>query len=109
MAKELSKTDAESIEKAMAGVRQANDEKDDVYRRDILHRRANEELTDDDILKACSQYQRNWVSRTVSQASPRVVDSGRKQHRPVRFFGLHHRSDLNERRGVLIRTEEPVD
>ena len=109
MAKELSKTDAESIEKAMAGVRQANDEKDDVYRRDILHRRANGELTDDDILKACSQYQRNWVSRAVSQASPRVVDSGRKQHRPVRFFGLHHRSDLNERHGVLIRTEEPVD
>ena len=109
MAAELSKTDLETIESAAAAVRQENDDKDEIYRHDLLARRAAGELTDNDILEACSSYSRNWVSRTVQQANAREADGGRTRHRPVRIFGLRNRSDLNDRRGILVKTLGVVD
>ena len=109
MAIELSKTDLETIESAAAAVRQENDDKDDIYRRDLLARRAAGELTDEAILEACSSYSRNWVSRTVQQANAREVDVSRTRQRPVRIFGMQNRSDLNNRRGILVKTLGVVD
>ena len=107
MATELSKADIESIELAAAGVRKVNDDKDEVYRTDLLARRATGELTDDDVIEAHAFYTRNWVARSVHQANAR--EHSGKQHRPVKIFGLENRPDLNDRHGVLVETFAAVD